>query len=403
MENIIDIFKNKNCTLLSEGVKLLTEKVEYRCNVHPDSIYTDSPSNFKRKKYGCPICTKEGRAKSRRRHTIEDIKKEFENVGYTLISKEFINIDSHLEYMCNKHPESIKKITYSKFRHGRRCKKCWDERRLVYFDDNRHSFEYVKELFEQRGYILLETEYLNNKQKLKYRCPNHPDSIRKISLDKLLMGRGCIECGRLKLSEINRLDLEIVKKMFSAVGLSIVGEYKGANIKVETICEKGHKNMSYLSAARNGHGCKECSVLARTGENGSAWKGGVTPLTRRLRADMDVWKFDILENYDFTCQITGKRGGNLHVHHLTPFHLLRDSVLNELGFNNAKFLADISYLDYVKIRDLLFIKHKNEGIPIAQELHELFHKTYGRYNFTKEDFYEFKTNYLLGKYTTEGA
>ena len=67
----------------------------------------------------------------------------------------------------------------------------------------------------------------------------------------------------------------------------------------------------------------------------------------------------------YTCQVTGKRGGNLNCHHLNSYHW------------DKEHRTDI-----------------NNGITISEEIHKLFHKTYGYKNNTKEQFEEFKQRYI---------
>lgn len=66
------------------------------------------------------------------------------------------------------------------------------------------------------------------------------------------------------------------------------------------------------------------------------------------------------ERDDYTCQITGKRGVELCVHHL------------------------YSYNKYKCLRTVL-----DNGITVSKEIHELFHKTYGRGDNTLEQWEEF--------------
>ena len=50
------------------------------------------------------------------------------------------------------------------------------------------TFEEVKQMFDNRGYILVSTEYVDVHSKLQYICPKHPDIIQEISYNKLQNG-----------------------------------------------------------------------------------------------------------------------------------------------------------------------------------------------------------------------
>ena len=53
------------------------------------------------------------------------------------------------------------------------------------------------------------------------------------------------------------------------------------------------------------------------GERCSAWKGGLTSLTRGIRHCFEYrqWRSDVFTRDDFTCQKCGRRGGDLEAHH----------------------------------------------------------------------------------------
>ena len=54
------------------------------------------------------------------------------------------------------------------------------------------------------------------------------------------------------------------------------------------------------------------------GENGSNWKGGITPLYKALRlsARYSEWRNDVFERDDYTCQNCGERGVELNADHI---------------------------------------------------------------------------------------
>ena len=60
---------------------------------------------------------------------------------------------------------------------------------------------------------------------------------------------------------------------------------------------------------------------ALRGEKGSNWKGGITPLAKRIRGCFRyrLWISDVFTRDDFTCQRCSKRGGDLEAHHLKGF------------------------------------------------------------------------------------
>jgi hypothetical protein len=58
------------------------------------------------------------------------------------------------------------------------------------------------------------------------------------------------------------------------------------------------------------------------GKNSPHWKGGVTPLNMKVRrcAQYRNWRTEVFERDNWTCQMCGKRGGNLEAdHYPIPF------------------------------------------------------------------------------------
>ena len=58
-----------------------------------------------------------------------------------------------------------------------------------------------------------------------------------------------------------------------------------------------------------------------SGEKHWAWKGGITPMYRRLRSSAEhyEWRKKIFNRDKYTCQTCGSRGGYIHAHHILTF------------------------------------------------------------------------------------
>ena len=113
-------------------------------------------------------------------------------------------------------------------------------------------------------------------------------------------------------------------------------EYRG---KVNIFCGNCTKFMRvFPSEIPRKKFCSEsCRSIFSTkkGEESHFWKGGITPLNKKLRtsAKWKRWRKKVFERDNYTCQECGERGVELHPHHIKPFALyptLRFIVANGL-------------------------------------------------------------------------
>lgn len=129
-------------------------------------------------------------------YDINELKNQFQIEGYTLIN----NNKNVCSYYCNKHPNIKLKGTYMDFlKNRKRCKKCNHKEKI--------TIEQAKEVFEKRGYTLLSTEIPNIHTPLKYRCPRHPTSELFMSYENMKKGINCRLCSYKNNSSIPELFL----------------------------------------------------------------------------------------------------------------------------------------------------------------------------------------------------
>lgn len=188
------------------------------------------------------------------------IKKEFEKAGYKLLSDNYVSCFDKLDYVCsNGHKHSIK---WNDWQQGIRCPKCTDNAIL--------DIEFIKEQFLNEGYILLSTEYYNNRTKLEYICPS--GHINNISYSSWSRGRRCSICNGNKVYTI-----DIVSKSFRDRGYKLLSkEYKNAHQKLEYVCPVGHRHFITRHEWDKNQGCPTCAVINNSGSNSVHWKGGLS-------------------------------------------------------------------------------------------------------------------------------
>lgn len=122
----------------------------------------------------------------------------------------------------------------------------------------KHTFEEVKNYFELCGYVLLENNYINANTKMRYRCLSHPDKNLSIRYADLRHGVRCPYC-----SKVGRKTYEEIKDEFEARGYILVSskdEYINTHNMLQYICPKHPNEINTIAYYNfyNGEGCPRC-------------------------------------------------------------------------------------------------------------------------------------------------
>ena len=124
---------------------------------------------------------REGNGMSKKR-TYQEVYEYFSSQEYELISKEYINAHQKLQYKCpNGH---IHEMSYNSFQQGHRCPTC--QKSIKY------EYDFIKEYFEQHGFRLLSDSYEKAHGKLLCECKNgHKHFTTWVNFRKRPI---CLEC-----------------------------------------------------------------------------------------------------------------------------------------------------------------------------------------------------------------
>jgi hypothetical protein len=208
-----------------------------------------------------------------KRHTIHFVKSEFLKRGYTLLSDSYVNNRIKLKYVCsNGHTNSI---TWHDFEVGKGCPNCAGLAKL--------NIEYIREMFNYEKYVLLNEEYSNNKQKLKYICPNNHTGL--IRWDVWQRGVRCPKCyGN------DKIEIDVIKEAFEKDNHKLLScDYKSNKSKLVCICSFGHKYTPTWNSWQRGSRCPTCKGINHSilysGPNSSNWQGGLS-----YEPYCEVWK-----------------------------------------------------------------------------------------------------------------
>lgn len=90
----------------------------------------------------------------------------------------------------------------------------------------RKTYEEVKKVFEDRGYILLEDTYTNAFTPMRFICKKHPENIQVTHWNKIQQGCGCRKCGYETVAHKLRIQKKTkyanVLKKFEKAGLYLL-------------------------------------------------------------------------------------------------------------------------------------------------------------------------------------
>lgn len=238
----LSIEEIKRVIEMDNGYQLLeTEYINSHTNMKircdKGHSYEATYHNFRHGKR-CPDCA------NNKRKTIEQIRAEIENIGFKLLSTEYINRTTKLKVQCDK--GHIYEPTYNDFREGCRCSVCSPSRKKTY--------EEVKQFIESTGYILLSKKYVNNTTDLKVQCNKR--HIYLVSYSAFKNGNRCPDCS-LKRKKTYQ---EVKRQIESVHSYKLLSkDYKNCNTPLKVACEKGHQyEVTYTHFIR-GQRCPDCS------------------------------------------------------------------------------------------------------------------------------------------------
>ena len=188
-EYVKNYFTEQGCELLDTEYINNSTKMKYICKCKNEAYIVFG--HFKQGKR-CMKCS------GKEKLTLEYVKTFFKQQDCELLEKVYTNSNTKVKYLCKCGNDSS--ISFDNFRSGYRCMKCSGNERLTY--------ENVKNYFEEQNCELLETEYINAKTKMKYRCKCN--NIDYVNYDNFVNGCRCNICrwDRCKKTNLDRYGCE---------------------------------------------------------------------------------------------------------------------------------------------------------------------------------------------------
>ncbi len=130
------------------------------------------------------------------------------------------------------------------------------------------TFDYVYKYFKDHDCKLLATEYINVGTPMEYEC-NCGNSDCKISFNSFKNGNRCMKCGIKRRSEKRKLLYKDVKQYFEDHDCELFEiEYINSSTKMRYRCDCGNKECKIsFNNFKKGHRCKKCAIKKHSGKN----------------------------------------------------------------------------------------------------------------------------------------
>ena len=341
--------------------------------------------------------------------TYEEVKEYVESNGYKLISKEYVNNGEKLKMICDKGHEC--EISFSKFKSGRRCRKCANEKIRKRMSLN---IEETIKFIEKEGYEVL-SEFKDAKEKIHLKCPEGHDlymnwnnfksgkrckkcdNLRKINsketIEKFIKEHNytllseyinqreplklkCNVCGNIFYKTFQQLKLhpkcnncldvlkrEKYKEILLSLGVTPIDIPNKYSDEIEVICKNGHRvkiKFDYL-IANNGR-CKNCKIT-KGEEKITEWlkSNNVKYIFQHTFKDCkykQVLFFDFyLPDYNLIIEYNGIQHYEIVEHFggkdYFNIRVEKDKIKKEYCENNGINFLEIPYWEYDKIDDIL--------------------------------------------------
>ena len=338
IDDIRSLFKKEGYRLLSSKYINSRLKLAYECpEGHENQMLL---SNFRRGAR-CPDC-------AGKKITIEQVRLYLEKKGYRLLSTEYLNCKSKLNYECPKGHKD--QMSWEKFRAGCRCPRCCGHKR--------HTIEQVKLAFEKEGYHLLSQEYINIRTSLAYKCSSGHEN--QMSYTNFQQGYRCPDCAGNKV-----LTIEQVRLAFEKEGYQLLSnKYINCTSKLDYRCSKHHENQTDWLHFQRGHRCPECwewknekklgEILKKIFPNRVKRQNNLGFLNKQ-KVDYSISDSQLAFEYDGECHFKPVQYGGMDIVQAERCFVdqqQRDSRKNRLCKENGYHLVRISYKESLTLENV---------------------------------------------------
>lgn len=298
---------------------------------------------------------------------IDNIKNylKINNIGLTILSKDYIDCRQKLEFICEKHKDkgvqykTLASITDDK----QYCRYCGIEKRGEKY---RISDEVIQKRCDELNLIYVGRYVKNQETWVRFKCKIHLDKgIQDIGWYHLkTCAVGCAYCtGRYKTTE------DFIKEMNEINSdIEIIGEYTGSENLVKCRCKIcGHEWNPIGRSLRNGQGCPACtSSKGEIKVKHFLDNYGVKYITQKTFDDCiykEKLRFDFyLPDYNMLIEYDGEQHfkpvdfankGIAWANKIFEYNQIKDKIKNNYCENNNIKLVRIPYWEFNNIDTIL--------------------------------------------------
>lgn len=182
----------------------------------------------------------------------------------------------------------------------------------------------VRALFASRGCILLDQEYTNTRQTLRYRCANGHEYSQRF--DHFRDGHGCMHC-RNDRRQTGRIDLDSVLLSVEDEGFTDVQvqRHRG-RIRIAYTCAAGHRTTTARDHFLEGKRCRACSFSRQRGAGNPRYNPSLTDEDRSDRRHYDAyaaWRGSVFARDGYACRKCAA-SGRINAHHVVNYSSARE-------------------------------------------------------------------------------
>lgn len=257
------------------------------------------------------------------------------------------------------------------------------------------TYEYVKEMVESEGHILLSSEYVDAKTNLeiKFSCGH----THFLCWHFFQRGRRCVTCGIKTRSDKKRTKESDIIKFLADNGLEFIDFPNGYKKQRESFvrykCPLGHITTRAVMNIYKYTTCKKCEFIdlaeMHSGPKNAFWNGGTTLIALAIRNRITGWKLESARACEYKCVVTGDAFDDIH--HLQSFSTMLSEALDSLGFDRRVDRKSYSEDEFELICEK-FLQIQNDyplGVCLRGDVHDKFHEIFGMRNNTPEQWDEF--------------